>query len=330
MLRYIGRRLLRLIPILLAVIVIIFTINFCTPGSPAISILGGSATPEKLAEVEHEMGLDRPYFVQLGEYLWNIITKFDFGTSYSFKRPVMEVIGERIGVTCLLGFLSVIVTVIIGIPIGIIAAVKQNRPVDYIATTIAVVLAALPSFWLGLMLILLFSVNLKVLPISGLGTPAHWILPVFTVAAFPLANIVRMTRSSMLEVIRQDYVRTARAKGLPQREVLAKHVLPNGMIPVATTVGMMLGLSMTGTIIVETIFNIPGLGTLLNTSINMYDYNLTQGIVVVCAVIICCANLLTDIVYAFLDPRIKALYTNSGKRKKRSKDTRYQSCGEGM
>ena len=221
-------------------------------------------------------------------------------------------------------------TVIIGIPIGIIAAVKQNRPVDYIATTIAVELAALPSFWLGLMLILLFSVNLKVLPISGLGTPAHWILPVFTVAAFPLANIVRMTRSSMLEVIRQDYVRTARAKGLPQREVLAKHVLPNGMIPVATTVGMMLGLSMTGTIIVETIFNIPGLGTLLNTSINMYDYNLTQGIVVVCAVIICCANLLTDIVYAFLDPRIKALYTNSGKRKKRSKDTRYQSCGEGM
>lgn len=212
MLRYIGRRLLILIPILLAVIVIIFTINFCTPGSPAISILGGSATPEKLAEVEHEMGLDRPYFVQLGEYLWNIITKFDFGTSYSFKRPVMEVIGERIGVTCLLGFLSVIVTVIIGIPIGIIAAVKQNRPVDYIATTIAVVLAALPSFWLGLMLILLFSVNLKVLPISGLGTPAHWILPVFTVAAFPLANIVRMTRSSMLEVIRQDYVRTAGLK----------------------------------------------------------------------------------------------------------------------
>ena len=140
MLRYIGRRLLILIPILLAVIVIIFYYQiFCTPGSPAISILGGSATPEKLAEVEHEMGLDRPYFVQLGEYLWNIITKFDFGTSYSFKRPVMEVIGERIGVTCLLGFLSVIVTVIIGIPIGIIAAVKQNRPVDYIATTIAVV-----------------------------------------------------------------------------------------------------------------------------------------------------------------------------------------------
>lgn len=309
-----------MIPILLAVIIIIFTINFYTPGSPAISMLGGAATPEKVAVVEHEMGLDRPYFVQLGEYLWNIITKFDFGTSYSFKRPVMEVIGERIGVTCLLGLLSVIVTVVIGIPAGIIASTKQNTPVDYISTTIAVVLAALPSFWLGLMLILLFSVRLKLLPISGLSTPVHWILPVFTVGAFPLANIVRMTRSSMLEVIRQDYVRTARAKGLPEREVLTKHVLPNGMIPVATSVGMMLGFAMTGTIIVETIFNIPGLGTLLNTSINMYDYNLTQGIVVVCAMIICGANLLTDIVCAFLDPRLKAQFTSSGKKVRRHRN----------
>lgn len=308
-----------MIPILLAVIIIIFTINFCTPGSPAISVLGGAATPEKVALVEHEMGLDRPYFVQLGEYLWNIITKFDFGTSYSFKRPVMEVIGERVGVTCLLGLLSVIVTVVIGIPAGILAATKQNTPIDYISTTVAVVLAALPSFWLGLMLILLFSVKLKLLPISGLGTPAHWILPVFTVGAFPLANIVRMTRSSMLEVIRQDYVRTARAKGLPEREVLSKHVLPNGMIPVATSVGMMLGFAMTGTIIVETIFNIPGLGTLLNTSINMYDYNLTQGIVVVCAMIICGVNLLTDILCALLDPRLKAQFTSSGKKVRRRK-----------
>lgn len=316
MLKYIGRRLLLMIPILLAVTVIIFTINYCTPGSPAISMLGGGATPEKVAIVEHDLGLDRPYFVQLGEYIWNIITRCDFGASYSFKRPVMEVIGERIGVTCLLGLLSVVVTVVIGIPAGILAATRQNGPVDYIATTIAVVLAALPSFWLGLMLILLFSVRLGWLPISGLGTPAHWVLPVFTVGAFPLANIVRMTRSSMLEVIRQDYVRTARAKGLPEREVLTRHVMPNGMIPVATAVGMMLGFAMTGTIIVETIFNIPGLGTLLNTSINMYDYNLTQGIVLVCAMIICAANLLTDIVYAFLDPRIKALYTSSGRKKR--------------
>ncbi len=308
-----------MIPILLAVIVIIFTINFYTPGSPAISLLGGGATPEKIAIAEHEMGLDRPYFVQLGEYILHIVTKFDFGTSYSFRRPVMEVIGERIGVTCLLGFLSVIVTVVIGIPAGIIAATKRNTPIDYISTTIAVVLAAIPSFWLGLMLILLFSVKLKILPISGLGTPAHWILPVFTVGAFPLANIVRMTRSSMLEVIRQDYVRTARSKGLTQREVLVHHVLPNGMIPVATSVGMMLGFAMTGTIIVETIFNIPGLGTLLNTSINMYDYNLTQGIVVVCAMIICAANLLTDLVYAFLDPRLKALYTAGSKSSRRKK-----------
>jgi peptide/nickel transport system permease protein len=311
----------------LAVVVIIFTINYFTPGSPAVSILGAAATPENLATVEHEWGLDRPYFVQLGEYLWNIITKFDFGTSYSYKRPVMEVIGERVGVTCLLGFLSVIVTVVLGIPAGIISAAKQNTPVDYIATTIAVVLAAMPSFWLALMLILLFSVKLKWLPISGLGTVKHWILPVFTVGAFPLANIVRMTRSSMLEVIRQDYVRTARSKGLTEREVLTKHVLPNGMIPVSTSVGMMLGFAMTGTIIVETIFNIPGLGTLLNTSVNMYDYNLTQGIAIVCATIICGANLLTDLAYALLDPRIKSLYVNS--TKKRKKKAKADTAAEG-
>lgn len=329
MLKYTIRRIIMMIPILLAVIVIIFTINYFTPGSPAISILGGGATPENIAIVEHEWGLDRPYFVQLGEYLWNIITKFDFGISYSYKRPVMEVIGERIGVTCLLGFLSVIVTVILGIPAGIVAARKQNTPVDYIATTVSVALAAMPSFWLALMLILLFAVKLEWLPIQGLGTPLHWVLPVLTVGAFPVANIMRMTRSSMLEVIRQDYVRTARAKGLSERKVLTRHVLPNGMIPVATSVGMMLGFAMTGTIIVETIFNFPGLGTLLNTAIGRYDYTLIQGVVLVCAMIICAANLLTDIVYAFLDPRIKAQYTNSGKKARNKKTKKTVQTEEG-
>jgi peptide/nickel transport system permease protein len=300
-----------MIPILLGVIVIVFSINYFTSGSPAIAILGGAATPENIAVAEHEWGLDRPYFVQLGEYLWNIITKFDFGTSYSFKRPVMDMIGERIGVTVLLGLLGVVLTVILGIPLGIVAATKQNTAFDYTATTTAVILAAFPSFWLALMLILLFSVKLECLPISGLGTPLHWILPVLTVAAFPMAIIVRMTRSSMLEVIRQDFVRTARAKGLPERNVLARHVLPNGIIPVATAVGLMAGLAMTGTIIIETIFNIPGLGMLLNKSIGLYDYILTQGIVLICAIIICGTNLLTDIMYAFMDPRIRALYTNS-------------------
>ena len=196
-----------------------------------------------------------------------------------------------------------------------LAATHQNTAFDYTATTIAVILAAYPSFWLALILILLFSVHLKILPISGLGTWKHWVLPVVTTGLFPLANIFRMTRSSMLECIRQDYVRTARSKGLKQRQVLTKHVLPNGMIPVATSVGLMAGFAMTGTIIIETIFNIPGMGMLLNGAIGKYDYNLMRGVVVICALIICACNLLTDIVYAFLDPRIRAVYANSASKK---------------
>ena len=315
MLKYIIRRILWMIPILLGVIIIVFTINYFTTGSPAIGILGAAATPDNIATTEHEWGLDRPYFIQLGEYLWNVVTRFDFGVSYSYNRPVLEIIGERIGTTLLLGILSVVITIIIGIPLGIIAATKQNTAFDYVATTIAVILAAFPSFWLALILILIFSVRLNILPISGLGTWKHWVLPVITTGLFPLANIFRMTRSSMLECIRQDYVRTARSKGLKERQVLSKHVLPNGMIPVATSVGIMAGFAMTGTIIIETIFNIPGMGMLLNGAIGKYDYNLMRGVVVVCAIIICVCNLLTDIVYAFLDPRIRAVYANSGGRK---------------
>ena len=285
MIRYTVKRLLLMIPILIGVIVIVFTINYFCTGSPAMAILGTSATPENIAAVEHEWGLDRPYFVQLGEYLVNVFTKFDLGVSYSFKRPVMELIGERIGVTVLLGLLGVAFAVLLGIPLGIISATRQYSVFDYVATTFAVVLAAIPSFWLALMLMLLFSVQMGWLPVSGLDTWRSWILPVVSVGAFPVAMITRMTRSSMLEVIRQDYIRTAKAKGL------------------------MTGLAMTGTIIIETIFNIPGLGTLMNNSISKYDYTLTQGIVLICALLICGTNLITDLVYALIDPRIRAQYT---------------------
>ncbi len=329
MLRYIIKRVLMLIPILLGVIIIVFTINYFTDGSPAIAILGGSATPENIAQVEHEWGLDRPYFVQLGEYLWNIVTKFDFGTSYVWERPVMEMIMERLGTTMLLGLLGVGVTVVIGIPLGLLAASKQYSVFDYASTTVAVVLASLPSFWLALMMILFFSVKLGVLPISGLGSPAHWILPVAAVGVFPLAIITRMTRSSMLDVIRQDYVRTARAKGLNERNVLYKHALPNAIIPVITAIGMTVGFAMTGTIIIETIFNIPGIGLLMSQAISSYDYNLTQGIVVVCALIISGCNLITDIIYAFIDPRIKAMYKGQRRSQKiRARDLIDEEYGE--
>lgn len=309
MTRYIIKRLLLMIPILIGVIVIVFTINYFSTGSPAMAILGTSATPENIATVEHEWGLDRPYFVQLGEYLLNVFTKFDLGVSYTFKRPVVDLIGERIGVTVLLGLLGVAFAVVLGIPLGIISSTRQYSVFDYVATTFAVILAAIPSFWLALMLMLLFAVQLGWVPISGLDTWKNWILPVASIGAFPVAMITRMTRSSMLEVIRQDYIRTANAKGVSSGVVIFRHALRNGMIPVVASIGLMTGLAMTGTIIIETIFNIPGLGTLMNNSINKYDYTLTQGIVLICAILICGTNLITDLVYALIDPRIRAQYT---------------------
>lgn len=316
MVRYIIKRLLFMIVTMLGVIVIVFSINYFTDGSPALAILGPAATPENIAQVEHEWGLDRPYFVQLGEYIVNLITKFDFGTSYLWKRPVRTMIAERLAITLKIGLLGAALTVVLGVPLGVVAAVRQNSVFDYIATVIAVILAAIPSFWLALLLIMLFSVNLGWLPISGLGTWKNLVLPIAVVGALPLATITRMTRSSMLEVLRQDYIRTARAKGLSERIVTYKHALRNGVIPVATAVGIMAGLAMTGTIIIETIFNIPGLGLLMNDAINQNDYILTQGIVLVCAFIICSMNLITDIVCAFLDPRIKAMYRGQSKQSK--------------
>jgi len=306
---------LLLIPVLLGVIVIVFTINYCTEGSPAFTILGAAATPENVAEVEHEWGLDRPYLVQLGSYIWNIVSKGDLGTSYSYRRPVAEMIAERLPNTVKLGLLSVLFSIVIGIPLGIVAATRQYSALDYSATALASVLAALPSFWLALMLMLFFSVKLKWLPVSGLGTWKNWVLPVVANGIMPVALITRMTRSSMLEVIRQDYIRTARAKGLSEQGVVFGHALKNSLIPIITVVGNTAGLAMTGAIIVETVFNIPGLGVMMNLAIGQNDYITTQSGVLVCAVIICLMNLITDMAYAFVDPRIKAQYVSMNKHR---------------
>ena len=317
MIRYIIRRILLMIPILLGVIIVVFTINFCSESSPAVTILGATATPEKVAQVEHELGLDRPYLEQLGSYLYNLVVKRDLGNSYVYKTPVAKLIAARLPSTVKVGLMGVVLSVIIGIPLGVLAAVKQYSVLDYGATFLSVILSAVPSFWLALMLITIFSVNLHWLPVSGVGTWKHYVLPVISVAIGPIAMITRMTRSSMLEVIRQDYIRTARAKGLSEGNVIIHHVLQNGLIPVATIVGMMIGISMTGAIIVETIFNIPGLGTLMNSSISSKDYITVQGCVLICAFIVTTMNLLTDIAYAFIDPRIKAQYAAAGASRKR-------------
>ena len=319
--KYVLKRLLMIIPVLIGVVVIIFTINYFSSVSPAVILCGANATPEDLAAKEAELGIDRPYLVQLGAYFWNILTKGTLGTSYIYKQPVLDMIGLRLPITIRIGFFAALLSAAIGIPLGILAAVKQNSIFDYISTILSVVLSAMPAFFLCLILMLFFSVRLKWFPVQGVDSWKGYILPIVATGVMPIAMTTRMTRSSMLEVIRQDYVRTARAKGVPERTIIWKHTLKNALIPIITVVGMNLGLSMTGSVLCETIFNIPGLGLLMNSSITMRDFITSQGCVLVCAFIISFMNLLTDLCYAFVDPRIKAQYRTPGKGKKRKEAT---------
>ena len=306
--KYVLKRLLMILPVLIGVVVIIFTINYFSTVSPAVILCGANATAEDIAAKEAELGIDRPYLVQLGTYFWNILRHGTLGTSYIYKQPVLDMIGLRLPITIKIGFFAALLSAVIGIPLGILAAVKQNSVFDYISTILSIVLSAMPAFFLCLILMLFFSVRLKWFPVQGVDSWKGYILPIVATGVMPIAMTTRMTRSSMLEVIRQDYVRTARAKGVPERTIIWKHTLKNALIPIITVVGMNLGLSMTGSVLCETIFNIPGLGLLMNSSISMRDFITTQGCVLVCAFIISFMNLLTDLCYAFVDPRIKAQY----------------------
>lgn len=315
MTKYILKRILMMIPVLIGVVIIIFTINYFSAVSPAVLLCGPNATAEELAAKEAELGLDRPYLVQIGTYFWNIVTKGSLGQSYVYKQPVLDMILLRLPITIKIGFFAALLSAVIGIPLGILAAVKQNSIFDYVSTVLSVILSAMPAFFLCLILMLFFSVRLKWLPVQGIESWKGYILPIVATGVMPIAMTTRMTRSSMLEVIRQDYVRTARAKGVPERAIIWKHTLKNALIPIITVVGMNLGLSMTGSVLCETIFNIPGLGLLMNSSISQRDFITTQGCVLICAFIISGMNLLTDLCYAFVDPRIKAQYKSAKKPK---------------
>jgi peptide/nickel transport system permease protein len=297
-----------IIPVLVGVVVVVFTINYYSKIGPAVVLLGANATPEEIAAKEAELGLDKPYLVQLATYFWNLISKGSLGVSYIYRSPVWDMILSRLPISITIGLCATIFSTVIGIPLGILAAVRQNTVADYASTVFAIIMAALPPFWVCLMLMLLFSVQLGWLPISGIDTWQGYILPIIATGMMPIAMTMRMTRSSVLEVIRQDYIRTARAKGLPEHTIVLKYTLRNAMVPVITVVGMGLGISMTGSIIAETIFNIPGLGLLMNTSIATKDFITTQGCVIIAAFIVSFMNLLTDLCYAAIDPRIKAQY----------------------
>lgn len=326
MIRYTIRRLLWLIPVLLGVIIIVFTLSNLMPGDPVINKLGTTNyTQEQYDAVAEELGLDKPFLQRLVNYIVDLVTKGELGTSYQTNQDVSKSIGNRLWVTVRLGVISVLVSVVVSIPLGVWAAMKQKKLPDYIITFAAVILSAVPSFWLALQMILLFSLRLGWLPTTGLSTWKHYIMPVICNAVATIAVTVRMTRSSMLETVRQDYIRTARAKGLPERTVITKHALRNALIPVITVIGAQVGSIVGGSVIIESIFSIPGIGTLLVTGINNRDYPMIMGVTLLISIFTCIMNLVVDLCYAAVDPRIRAQF--SGGKKKKKKEPEKQKAG---
>lgn len=305
--RYVIKRLLMLIPVIAGVSFMVFFILSLSPGDPVKLMLGDLATDEAIAQLRLELALDDPLIVQYGKYMWNLVHG-DMGQSYTTRRDVFTEIRTRFPVTLTLAFFSMLISVVIAIPIGIISATKQYSFLDNLSMVACLIGVSMPNFWLGLMLILLFSVMLGWLPSGGVDGPASYVLPALTLGIGGAANIARMMRSSMLEVIRQDYIRTARAKGVKRRKVIVKHALKNAMMPVITIIGLQFGLYLGGAVLTETVFSLPGTGRLMIDGIRSKDTPTVLGCVIVFSILYSLVNLLVDIVYGFIDTRIKAKY----------------------
>lgn len=312
MYKYVFRRVLMLIPVIVGVTFIVFFILNLSPGDPAAIILGDQATAEALEMKREELGLNDPIFVRYGKYMVNLV-QGDLGTSYRNNLDVWDQVMQRFPNTFILAVISTLVALLIGIPTGITSALKQYSMMDNIAMIIALIGVSMPVFWLGLMLVIFFALNLKVLPSQGMGTGfipliKSLILPSFSLGAMSAAVIARMTRSSMLDVTRQDYVSTARAKGLSEKIITNHHMLKNAMIPIITAVGLQFGTLLGGSMLTETVFSWPGVGRLMIDSIKSKDIPLVLGSVIFLAIMFTVVNLIVDIVYAFVDPRIKSQY----------------------
>lgn len=309
MLKYIIRRVILLIPVMFGVSLIVFSLLYFSPGDPIRNKLGANASPEQVEALREKMGLNDPFLVQYGRYLGNLIFKGSLGTSYITDAPVVSEIASRVGPTIRLALSATCVAILIGIPLGVVSAIKQYSVFDNITMVFALLGLSMPVFWLGLLLILFFSVKLGIFPSSGFATAKHMVLPALALGAQSVAVLTRMTRSSMLETIRQDYIRTARAKGQKNRVVIFKHALGNSLIPIITVVGIQFGQLMGGAVMTEVIFSIPGIGRLMVDSIKVRNTPVVLGCVLFVAVTFALVNLLVDILYTFVDPRIKTQYT---------------------
>ena len=304
MLKYISKRIIYLIPVLIGIVFLVFTIMYFSPGDPAKLILGDRAPEEQVAALRHELGLDLPYYQQLFNYIKNAIHG-DFGNSYQLRMPVWDIIKLRFPLTLQLTTFTMLIAVLIGVPVGILSAVKQYSVIDALSVIFALLMASIPAFWLGMLLMLLFSLNLGLLPSSGYEGVKWLILPSITLGFINCATIMRMTRSSMLEVVRQDFIRTARAKGATEKRVVFRHALKNAIIPVITVVGTAFGSSLGGAVVTETVFGLPGMGTQIITAIRQKDNPVVLASVIVIALAFSLVNLIVDILYTYVDPRIR-------------------------
>ena len=307
MLRYTIERLIWLIPTLLAMALVTFLVMHATPGSPLDPQAPNAnpLPPELQKNLAEKYGLDKPLPVQFFNFVKNAV-QLDFGVSYMFKsRTVREIIANTFGVSLHLGSMAFIFAVIVGITLGALAAMNQNTWVDYLCVTIATLGVSLPNFVIGILLILVFCIQLKVLPVVGFDTPRHWILPTLTLGLGPLAIIARYTRSSVLDVIGSDYVRTARAKGLGESVVVTRHILKNALIPVVTILGPIFAAIGTGSFFVESLFSIPGIGKFFVTSMTGRDYNMIMAVILLFGVFLGVMNLVVDLLYGVFDPRIR-------------------------
>ena len=308
MAKYILRRLLMIIPVMLGVTVIVFCLMEIAGGDPAAAILGADANAESIRSMRESLGLNRPVIVRYLEYLKGVLTG-DLGTSYTTKRPVMEELLERLPTTITLASLSVIIAGVLGIFLGVMSATNQYSLLDKCITVLSLMGVSMPVFWLGLLLMLQFSLKLGWFPTSGFNSPACWVLPAVTIGSRSAALIARQTRSSMLEVINQDYIRTAYAKGQQKKWVVMIHALKNALIPIVTLLGIQFGHGLGGAVVTETVFSIPGIGKLMVDAINNRNYPLVEGGVLMIAFTFCIINLLVDVLYAVIDPRIRVQYT---------------------
>jgi peptide/nickel transport system permease protein len=302
--RFLARRVILTIPVLLGVATLVFSLIHLIPGDPAQAMLGEAASPQDIAELRQRLGLDRPLLEQYGAFLKGAV-KGDLGTSLRTSQPVTRMIAERMPATFELALAAMAFAILVAMPLGIAAAVSRGAAVDHLAMTVALMGISIPNFWLGPLLAIVFAVELGWLPVSGRGTWAHLLLPAISLGAALAAILARMTRATLLEELREPYVQAARARGSSRLRAVVRHAFRNSLIPVVTLIGLQFGAVLTGAVITETIFAWPGIGRLLIQSIGFRDYPIVQGCILLIAITYVGVNLLTDLVYGVLDPRIR-------------------------